>query len=157
MMSRHVALAIVLWAVGCAASTESEIPGNLDAQARSQLAERSRLDAGTLDGLLADCDASQQAMMFCRWRDQIVADLELDQVVAARNAPGGGCPDSLVQSVDAWRQQRHSACTASAQAEWGEGSMQATALAICNAEATQVAIARLKAGTSCELSDPASK
>lgn len=42
-----------------------------------EISARSGLPASEVNALLADCDSNQTSMNFCAWRDQIVAEREL--------------------------------------------------------------------------------
>ncbi|QVN12462.1 hypothetical protein JYG37_04520 [Burkholderia sp. LAS2] len=49
--------------------------------AADEIAARSGLPASEVNALLSDCDSSQTSMNFCAWRDQIVAERELQRIV----------------------------------------------------------------------------
>lgn len=70
-------------------------------------------------------------MNFRAWRDQIVAERELRQVVDQQIAEHPERKAALVAKVAKWKKARDASCEKSAREEWGEGSMRPTAQAIC--------------------------
>ncbi|WP_233831105.1 lysozyme inhibitor LprI family protein [Paraburkholderia sp. ZP32-5] len=102
-----------------------------------EIAHRSGLPASEVSAALADCDATQTNMNFCAWRDQIVAEQKLDDVVDATAGSSTACKTALQNKVIAWKKQRDARCLKSASREWGGGSMLPTAVAMCRTAATE--------------------
>jgi uncharacterized protein YecT (DUF1311 family) len=97
----------------------------------SELSERSKIPKSELNGLLADCNASQQSMYFCAWRDQISADRAFKQALADKAQAHPQCKAALEAKVAKWVQVRDRSCDRSAKNQYGEGSMTPTARLLC--------------------------
>lgn len=95
------------------------------------LSQRSGLPKAELSSLLADCNANQQNMHFCAWRDQIAADKAFGRALADKQQKTPQCKTSMDTKVASWVKSRDHSCEKSAMTEWGEGSMRSTAQAIC--------------------------
>lgn len=95
------------------------------------LSQRSGLPIKEITALLADCDANQTSMNFCAWRDQIMAEQELEHLIAQKSAGSDRCKLKIEHKINAWKKHRDSSCRRSAEKEWGSGSMLPTAIAIC--------------------------
>lgn len=95
------------------------------------LSQRSGLPASEVSAMLSHCDADQTSTNFCAWRDQIVAEQELQRVVDDKSAASPACKEALEKKIDAWKKRRDASCQRSAQQEWGGGSMLPAAVAIC--------------------------
>ncbi|MDR0781466.1 MAG: lysozyme inhibitor LprI family protein [Pseudomonadales bacterium] len=106
------------------------------AAALDELAQKSGLPAVELDALLADCDANQQSLYFCAWRDQIAAEQVLRRALAEQAQSLPQCRDTVAAEIASWMQARDQSCASSALEQWGEGSMRATAQALCVTAAT---------------------
>ncbi|WP_242540457.1 lysozyme inhibitor LprI family protein [Trinickia mobilis] len=96
-----------------------------------ELAARSGLPASEVGALLSNCDADQTSMNFCAWRDQIVAEQELQRIVDQKSAASPDCGVTLKKKITAWKKNRDSSCKKSADREWHGGSMLPAAIAIC--------------------------
>jgi uncharacterized protein YecT (DUF1311 family) len=106
----------------------------------SELSERSKIPETELNGLLADCNASQQSMYFCAWRDQISADRAFKQALEDKEQAHPECKAALETKVAKWEQLRDRSCDRSAKKQYGEGSMAPTAKLLCvTAETTRKA------------------
>jgi hypothetical protein len=109
-----------------------------------ELARRSGLGEPELTLMLDRCEATQQNMYFCAWRDLIAVELDLDRLIGSAERQKPSC--AIVQSdLTRWKQRRDHACETAARREWGEGSMSPTAQLLCEADATRGLADRLKA------------
>jgi hypothetical protein len=109
-----------------------------------ELARRSGLSEPELMPLLARCEATQQSLYFCAWRELIAAELKVGRLLDSGERHGPAC--ATVQSdLTRWNQRRDHACETAARREWGEGSMSPTAQLLCEADATRGLADRLKA------------
>lgn len=121
-----------------AVAAERLKPDGLErAEVLAELSRRSGLPVGELSELLADCDTNQQSMYFCAWRDQIAAERSLAAVLQRKRARMPGCRSILGPEIERWEQARDRSCAASAEREWGSGSMKRTATAVCIAAETE--------------------
>nr|WP_232447373.1 lysozyme inhibitor LprI family protein [Burkholderia ubonensis] len=82
-------------------------------------------------------------MNFCAWRDQIVAERELQQVVDRQVGEHPKRKAALEAKIAKWKKARDASCERSARKEWGEGSMRAAAQAICATASTKQMTKRL--------------
>lgn len=119
-----------------------------DAEVLATLASRSGLPIDNLKMLLANCDASQQSMYFCAYRDLVREELSLDQVIAV--SKDAACKNNLQQDKLAWTSSRDVACKESAAEEFGGGSMGPTAQLTCMAAETQRVRGELEAKPRCK-------
>jgi uncharacterized protein YecT (DUF1311 family) len=97
----------------------------------SELSERSKIPESELNTLLADCNASQQSMYFCAWRDLISADRTFKQALADQKQAHPECKAALETNVATWERLRDRSCDRSAKKQYGEGSMAPTAKLLC--------------------------
>lgn len=102
-----------------------------------EISARSGLPASEVNALLADCDSNQTSMNFCAWRDQIVAERELQQIVELREREHPERKPALQTRVEKWKKARDATCEKSARKEWDGGSMRPAAQANCATAATQ--------------------
>jgi len=102
-----------------------------------ELAQRSGLPASEVSAALSDCDANQTNMNLCAWRDQIVAEQKLADVVNAMAGSSTACKTTLQNKITAWEKHRDANCLKSASREWGGGSMLPTAVAMCKTTETE--------------------
>ncbi|AOI73641.1 lysozyme inhibitor LprI family protein [Burkholderia ubonensis] len=108
-----------------------------------EISARSGLPASEVSALLADCDSNQTSMNFCAWRDQIVAERELQQVVDQQISEHPERKAALDAKIAKWKKARDASCEKSARKEWGEGSMRPAAQAICATASTKKMTKRL--------------
>ncbi|WP_414675019.1 lysozyme inhibitor LprI family protein [Limnobacter sp.] len=87
--------------------------------------------------MLSNCDATQQSMYFCAWRDLLEAEQKLDALEANPENASVHCQKAIKNGLSKWRKQRDAHCKAQALQEFGEGSMGPTADLMCRAQATQ--------------------
>ena len=76
-------------------------------------------------------------MNFCAWRDQIVAERELQKVVEQREREHPERTAGLEARIAKWKSARDASCEKSARREWDGCSMRPAAQAICAAAATK--------------------
>ena len=88
-----------------------------------EISARSGLPASEVSALLANCDSNQTSMNFCAWRDQIVAERELQQVIEQRKRERPEQKAPLDARIAKWKKARDASCEKSARTEWGDGSM----------------------------------
>ncbi|MDN7428501.1 hypothetical protein CFB89_02195 [Burkholderia sp. AU16741] len=110
-----------------------------------EIAARSGLPASEVNALLRDCDSSQTSMNFCAWRDQIVAERELQRIVDKQVSEQPRRKAALDARMAKWKKARDTSCEKSARHAWGEGSMRPAAQAICATAATKEMAKRLSA------------
>lgn len=110
-----------------------------------EIAARSGLPASEVNALLADCDSNQTSMNFCAWRDQIVAERELQQVVEQQESDHPERKATLDARIAKWKKARDASCEKSARKEWDGGSMLPAARAICATAATKKMTKKLSA------------
>lgn len=112
------------------------------------LAQRSGLSSTEVASLLASCDANPTSMRFCAWRDQLVAERALQQLIDEKRATAPKCAAALQQKITAWQKLRDDACERSAQRRWGDGAMSSAEIAMCETDRTKQ-MARSIAANSC--------
>ncbi|WP_322065871.1 lysozyme inhibitor LprI family protein [Burkholderia ubonensis] len=110
-----------------------------------EISARSGLPASEVSALLADCDSNQTSMNFCAWRDQIVAERELQQVVDQQVSQHPERKAALEAKVAKWKKARDASCEKSARKEWDDGSMRPAAQAICATASTKKMTRKLSA------------
>ena len=71
-----------------------------------EIAARSGLPASEVAGLLNNCDGSQTSMNFCAWRDQIVAERQLQQVVDKQIEAHPERKAALEAKISKWKKAR---------------------------------------------------
>ncbi|NTZ08956.1 lysozyme inhibitor LprI family protein [Burkholderia metallica] len=118
--------------------------------AADEIAVRSGLPASEVNALLSDCDSSQTSMNFCAWRDQLVAERELQRIVDKQVNEQPRRKAALDAQMAKWKKARDTSCEKSARNAWGDGSMRPAAQAICATAATKEMAKRLSAGASRE-------
>jgi|GEM_PF-1073765 uncharacterized protein YecT (DUF1311 family) len=101
------------------------------------LAQRSGLSSNEVASLLASCDANPTSMRFCAWRDQLVAERALQQLIDEKRTASPKCAAALQQKIAAWQKLRDEACEKSAQRRWGDGAMTSAAIAMCETDRTK--------------------
>ncbi|KER67016.1 hypothetical protein HR51_35135 [Burkholderia cepacia] len=116
-----------------------------------EISARSGLPASEVAAMLNNCDSGQTSMNFCAWRDQLVAERELQHVVDKEIAEHPERRAALEAKVAQWKSARDASCEKSARHEWGEGSMRQAAQAICAMAATKRMTKRLSASSSRKL------
>lgn len=114
-----------------------------------ELSQKSGLPEAELNSVLADCNANQQAMYFCAWRDQIAADHDFNRQLEEKKYVLKVCEDALEAYATKWKSSRNRSCMKSAQKEFDDGSMRPTAQAMCMAAETKRMTSHLKRINSC--------
>jgi hypothetical protein len=115
----------------------------------SEVSRRSGISKTELERLTAKCDADQQTMYFCAFRDLVEVDMRLDRVAADHIRRYPECKDLIAARLRDLRQGRDAACATSAQEEFGSGSMAQTARATCASSATKPMIESIAALNRC--------
>lgn len=125
-----------------------------DSDALNILLQRSDLPLSELQSLLSNCNASQQSMYFCAWRDEIVSAQAFSRTVLEKSHQWSTCGKALDAWVSQVERARDQQCEAAARQEFGEGSMRPTAQLLCAAQTTKRLNQRLAQMRGCEeLSD----
>lgn len=122
-----------------------------DVDVLSLLSQRSGLPDTQLKALLSSCDADQQSMYFCAYRDLVRAELKLDQAIAGKKISTPACATELDKNKLKWLEHRNLSCEKSAKAEWNGGSMEPTAKLLCMASETERATQVTERETPCTL------
>ena len=106
-----------------------------------ELSRRTGLSRQDLQELTRDCNAHQQSMYFCAFRDFIAADLELQRAVSDKLAhESEQCRTVFDAKQTRWERARDRVCNQSARKEWGGGSMQPTAEVVCKTASTEARV-----------------
>lgn len=134
--------------MACAAN-RSASPPPAPNEVISEVSRRSGISETELERLTAKCDADQQAMYFCAFRDLVEVDMRLDRVAADQTRRYPECKEVIAARLRDLRQGRDAACARSAQEEFGSGSMAQTARATCASNATKPMIDSIAALNRC--------
>jgi uncharacterized protein YecT (DUF1311 family) len=121
---------LLMFASALASASAEQAPAD-------EISARSGLPASEVSALLADCDSNQTSMNFCAWRDQIVAERELQKVVEQREREHPERTAALESKIAKWKSARDASCEKSARRQWDGGSMRPAAQATCAAAATK--------------------
>ncbi|WP_152608037.1 lysozyme inhibitor LprI family protein [Burkholderia sp. A9] len=113
-----------------------------------EIAVHSGLPASEVNALLRDCNSNQTSMNFCAWRDQIVAERDLQRVVDKQVSDRPGRKKALDAQIAQWKRARDASCEKSTRNAWSNGSMRPAAQAICATAATKEMTKRLSASAS---------
>jgi hypothetical protein len=100
-------------------------------QVLQSLSERSGRAPQELQQFLADCDADQQAMYFCAYRDVVAADLRLQHAAAARDARFPRCAADLSKLLREREAKRNRGCEASNARSRADRSLAPTPVLLC--------------------------
>ncbi|TAM52568.1 MAG: DUF1311 domain-containing protein [Paraburkholderia sp.] len=111
------------------------------------LAERSGLTSQEVASLLASCDANPTSMRFCAWRDQLIAERRLEQLIDEKRTASPQCAAALARKLAAWQKRRDQTCKQSAHQQWGSGSMLSAAEAMCQTDRTKQMTQSISAST----------
>jgi hypothetical protein len=149
--SSFIFLLCLIVSAAIAETGRSGMDRRMKNEALDELHRRSDLPKVDLDRLLGDCDANQQSMYFCAWRDQIAADLALRHIVEDKERTRPSCRPSIDSGIASWTRSRDRACSESATKQWGEGSMRQTARLTCIAAETTRMSRRLERLQGCNV------
>lgn len=142
---------LLAWVSACASAAAIAAPAQTQTQPPETLtevlAQRSGLTSTEVASLLASCDANPTSMRFCAWRDQLVAERKLQQLIDERRTASPKCAAALAQKVAAWQKLRDQTCTRSAQDHWGNGSMLSAAVAMCETDRTKQMVQSISSNT----------
>jgi len=108
-----------------------------DPSPADEISARSGLPVSDVNALLANCDSTQSSMNFCAWRDQIVAERELQRVVEQQANAHPERKTALETRIARWKKARDASCEKSSRQQWDGGSMRPAAQAICATAATR--------------------
>ena len=97
----------------------------------AELSRRTGIPEAELFSYLSDCDASQQSMNLCAFRDFVAADLALQDQVSAKIAKYPNCKTVLENKTARFEKDRDAGCEQSASKEYGNASMKPLAQAQC--------------------------
>lgn len=111
-------LAVLFFGVAASAAAVSKYTP-AEAEVLAELSSRSKIPESELRQIISNCDANQQAMNLCAFRDLVVADIVLKHGLAV------------------WKKNRDVACEKQAEHAWHDGSMKPTVRATCVALATK--------------------
>ena len=100
------------------------------------ISQQSGLPASEVRGMLANCDANQMSLNFCAWRDRMVAEQKLQDVVEDKSAKFPSCKARLEKKIAGWKKRRDASCKKSAEAKYGGGSIVPMEIAACQAAET---------------------
>lgn len=151
MKHKLLFLLCIFSSIAVAGNTDSVVSNSLETQpVFVELLHSSGLPATELKQLLADCNASQQSLYFCAWRDQIAAKQEFKRVVTEKEQAMPNCKNTITADIASWERDRDQSCKKSSTKDWSEGSMEPTAEAICVAAETTRMTKQLKAINSCD-------
>lgn len=134
----------------CAFIVTSAVAAEFDPAA--ELAQRSKLPASEVTALLATCESSnatQMSINFCAWRDLLVAEHQLQDVVDRRGVQTPQCADMLAKKLSAWRKKRDLGCEKSAKLDYEGGSMLPTAIAMCETAEAQLMTKKISSHKAC--------
>ena len=115
----------------------------------NEVLQRSGLPSAELKLFLADCDASQQSMLFCAWRDQVLAERGLSRTLTGQQLEWPACGRALDRAATSWRRARDHYCARSAAKSFGGGSMQQTEQTSCVGDLTARVSKRLSRAQTC--------
>ncbi|MET3233121.1 UNVERIFIED_ORG: uncharacterized protein YecT (DUF1311 family) [Burkholderia sp. 1263] len=124
-------VAFVALALACSSAFAGTPPDPADVISR-----QSGLPASEVQGMLANCDANQTSLNFCAWRDKVVAEQKLQDVVDGKSAKSPGCKARLDKKIAGWKKRRDASCKKAAEAENGGGSIVLMEIAACQAAET---------------------
>lgn len=151
-MRRRISLLIALSAISTSTwAGPSQHAGQAPSvdEIRHALAARSGVPEGELEALLSRCDASQRSMEFCAYRDFIASDLKFKREMNQKQQQFPACAAKIAAQVATWEARREKGCAAGAAAEYGDGSLKNTAIAICAINETNSMMRRLTAVHNC--------
>jgi uncharacterized protein YecT (DUF1311 family) len=101
------------------------------------ISTQSGLPASEVQGMLANCDATQTSMNFCAWRDRVVAEQKLQDALDEQAQKSPACKAGLEKKIAAWKKRRDVSCKKSAEAANGGGSIVPMEIAACQAAQTE--------------------
>jgi hypothetical protein len=89
-------------------------------------------------------------MYFCAYRDLVAADLTIQRAAEERVRRSPDCKENLYSELKRIERNRDDSCAKSAAEDFGGGSMEPTARAICAAAATNEILEKMRAVTCSE-------
>jgi hypothetical protein len=131
-MKRHLAMLLLCSVAGGASGAsgnESSVPTSNEIL--SALSARTHITKAELQTLLSHCDADQQSMTLCTYRDFEAANLTLKRLVAEKEVSLPACKAFIENKVILWKKMRDQGCERSAAKDYDQGSIQPMAQAMC--------------------------
>jgi uncharacterized protein YecT (DUF1311 family) len=101
------------------------------------ISRQSGVPASEVQGMLANCDANQMSLNFCAWRDRVVAEQKLQDVVNEKTAELPDCKTRLENKIASWKKRRDVSCKKSTEAKYGGGSIVPMEFAACQTAETE--------------------
>jgi hypothetical protein len=139
-------------AIIACADNRAAPPALSPSEVLAEMSRRSAVPEAELEQRLTNCDADQQSMYFCAFRDFIAVDLQLDRLAAAWALRHPECKEPIEHQLHDLKQARDSACAKSAEEEYGAGSIAQTAIAVCASSSTKPLLDQVAALDRCPLS-----
>jgi hypothetical protein len=140
---------LVAFVLSCATASSVLAADTEFSAALAELSQQSGLPEAELHQLLSHCEANQQNIYFCAWRDQITAQKKFQKTLANKQAQRPDCTAALAAKAVVWERLRDKSCARAATKQWGEGSMKLTAQAVCISASTAQAAQRLERARGC--------
>lgn len=113
------------------------------------LSQRSGLPESDLTSLLSDCQATQQSIYFCAYRDTVAAELTLSREINAAKFRLPRCKQQIDGWVPEWKIRRDRQCKKQAAREYGEGTLAPTAALLCMTAETEAMSRRIRTADTC--------
>ena len=117
--------------------------------ALNELHKHTQISYQELKQYMSNCDASQQSMYFCAWKDYIIARNRLHTLIDKKKILLNGCAGELQSKVDDWEKPLYRYCRKLSIQAWGEGSMQPTDQMVCMSSATEAYNKKIDAINDC--------
>lgn len=146
---KKISLLVLFIAVPSIHAASIKNPAADSAAILSELPRQSGLTETELNHVLADCNASQQAMYFCAWRDRIAVEREFQHALDEKKSELADCKQFLDSRAAIWKKSRDRSCIRSANKTFGESSMKPTPQAMCESVETSRMTNRLKRIADC--------
>ena len=123
------------------------IPALADQTPAEELSALTRSPLSDIQEMLAKCDSDDQTtlgMVFCGWRDLIVAERELQEIVDQRNSQRPAHKAALNARIAHWKRARDTGCEKMAHRELAGGSEEPIEAVFCRAMETQDMVKAMK-------------
>ena len=112
-----------------------------------ELAALSGLPLTEIQPMLDGCDSDDQTtegMYFCGWRDLIVAERDLQEIVDQRNSQRSEHKAALNVRIAQWKKARYADCKKSAHHDYAGGSIEPVVAIVCQGDETQDMVEAMK-------------
>ncbi len=147
-MKRRLVMLLLCSVTGGASGNVSSVPTSNEIL--SALSARTHIPKAELQTSLSHCDADQQSMTICAYRDFEAADLKLKRLVAEKEVSLPACKGFIENKVMRWKKMRDQGCAKSAAKDYDQGSIQPMAQAICATVETKKMRRRINAIKQCK-------